>query len=57
MGGEKTGLSFTGERKDWAQLRKRRKFFDEKNMGWAITTGATMGQKIQLPTKKTNWTL
>ena len=40
MGGENAGdLSFTGERKDWLMFRKRlRKVFDEKNMGWAITT-------------------
>ena len=41
MDGEKAGdLSSTGERKDWLSFRKIfHKVFDEKNMGWAITTG------------------
>ena len=39
MGGEKTDLSFTGERKDLATSRKslRNSFDDDgKNMGWVI---------------------
>ncbi len=46
MGGEKAeDLSFNEERKDWLFFRKKfRKFFDEKNMGWAITAGASLSK-------------
>ena len=40
MGGEKTDLSFTGERKDWSTFHTEslHKVLDEKNMDWVITS-------------------